>query len=1621
MAEPNQTLTLESLSAIPLTTEENDTEETEGFITPSQPQAVAAEPPAPQPAPEVTPAPTAPATPPEMPEVVPAEPVDEFTGVSRDIQDTGPRPLPALFPTFLEKAKTLRPGTDYELNRRQLLNEVATNYTDGVLNDGDATKLENRKSLFMNATSVGVPKLDAQGNIVLDANNQPVMLEQFQLIGASKVDETERYNTNLIQTFEYAKNPNGAFVFFDANGQAIGGLNLAKDIQRLSTQIQDTSAGRFIYRYQDERGGNAFYLDVLKSAGVTNPAKQLYYLRQQARTGRFSGIEETRTGVSLTDLYPALANLGMMVGEFAMDKTFQIPLEMLDWYGETIGIDTDVTEAFLPALKDVYTNNRKMPYFALTAERFAEKEGVSLEEAEAVLGFTPDATQFFIRLTAESATLAPTVIKGMSTLDSATLAGFVQHVTREYGGIIKDGWEGEGVPDLMDIDMLEVSRTLEKAGINFSDAFDSYAKANSAVPRTWLEGSLERSIMAKLDSLPADKRLEYFKPQVDTLKARLDDYNEKLRGAQESLTSATTKSAREAAQKRINDLKRLRRNTLSEMDNLAGKTLTNPEVRNYLINDLGIANSVASLTYAGLYQVTEGRQDISGIGAFLSVLASINPKVRQGVGYSWENVQYAFKRGIGMEAPSPQAVALARRLQNAPPELRDKIYAFMDNTSEQIAKLSEVRYPAGHEKAGQPILTEEVLYDSFSKMSGLVTLRQLQNDVELNIQKDAGKFSSQLAELENRFEQRGREINALGEVVQNLKYIEFTDAYDPNSDAGQLLSTLKGFYQMELDMLKRDKAEFDAIMANEKPVERIFGADADAEDVEEFINGDKSIAHALAVEMARFERYGIDPSLAPVEKEKALQAHLQSIQANVADAFNRHEKYIHAPNRGKSNEDFKNFIRLHEVSAYREVNQKFNELKTKYPEDARIDVTEIHDQLVLGDYEIDEGALNLALPIYSEGSEASRAIAGLNVPASRVNQLRRLFLGPAEEYVDNLRGQSKEVTEMVDGMLSEAKLGDADAYTQMLFLREGFKNAGMSNLLPKFGISMTEYMHVVSALGKEAAAKAGKPQAIPVAQLRKKLLDDGETNFYSGFYGANPVQITGMKDDYDSVREFFKTRYLNVFKTDSASVKKLIAADGSFDDLDTESLAKFVREFKLNEPRDAAQLQPMVKMFENIIGKPVDVTTPEGRQIRSILTRLALEQIAKTAGGVTFRNLLTRIRGEDATIRPGAVKEYERAIEDLKAGRIKEAGVSINLSNFLDPQLLVDVNGKPLVNIQALDRALSFDSFKKHSEEARKAETQFFDDLEDAKKKWRTELDISTSRLSAEITARQRLVESMGATDGYLGRAILAKVGTEDGMNNIANLRADFIRQQETKGISAEDARAAFDQVVQQSTIDALFEQVTRTGDKTVFEVNGPGGKKTEVKNMVEIVPERLLELIGYRGDTVEASKKEMAVRNLLGDEVYDHLRRVGEMLYVNDATAARLKVTGVSLPLSAESQLSRATSYFRGVISLRWLVSEAAVREARRSNYELTKIMLFDPKVGKQVLEMVTDPDFKVEKFYQVYPTLISQIAKNDVLMEGAVNYYRDNVSPAVETQMENLPQANPLEDQMDSLTLSP
>jgi len=978
----------------------------------------------------------------------------------------------------------------------------------------------------------------------------------------------------------------------------------------------------------------------------------------------------------------------------------------------------------------------------------------------------------------------------------------------------------------------------------------------------------------------------------------------------------------------------------------------------------------------------EGEETVPGLASFVAAVGSLHPRFRQGMQYSGQSLKYAGHRvlnkvGILDQAPpSPEAVSLARRLQGANPELRDRIYDFMETVSSEVEKYGNIVYPSNHPKAGQPILTEDVLYQSFSMMSGLSTLRALQEQASsrtVDIKK-IGQFKQELELIERQFDERARMVTQLSEVVQNLKYLEFNEAFDPQSDAGNLVRTMSNFYKMETEQLARDKADFDNLMQDQGPVERIFSADARPEDVQAFIEGNKSIAAALSSEIRRYERYELDPNLPPIEREKALQAHLQTVQSNVAEAFDRHAKFDANKDRDLASQDFVNFIVTQETIAYAEASNKFDILKTKYPEDARVDLTDIHDQLVLGEIELDMDVVDMVVPILNEGTEASRAFSRLNVDSRTGNALQRLFGESATEYMESFRNSATdESLELADSIFDELEIADASDYVKMLALRDGFKSVGMTDQLPQLGVDVKQLVQIVSGLGRSAAARPGA-EGIPVRQLRASILDRARDGFYSDFYGASRSLIEGLGDEYDAARNFYRTRYIEPFRNENTTIRGIIKAGESTRDLDLRSLDRFVKHFELNQRKSAPELAKMQQQFANIIGRrnpdgsiaPLDVNTPEGKQVKSILTQLVIEELSNTMGGKTFRKILQDQRGGIT----GKLKAAEEFAGGVRTGDIKpESG--INLGNLIgrNPDgsyKLTDVNGNPLVDIAEVDYMLSFDNIKRYVDEAKQAEAQFFEELNAAKVELKKDFDTSTGRIRGELLARERLVQQLGETQGGLGQAILNQFNTETGPSKIADIREDYVRMQVEKGVSEDQARGDFRQVIQQSVIDALYESVTTSGNRMTFQVVKDGVSTTETKRGTNIDPGKLLNLIGYRGDTVEASRHERAIRGLLGDKVYDHLKFVGETLYISDNAANKMNVTGLVTPLSAESQLSRLTSYFRGVISLRWLVSEAAIRESRRANSELTKLMLFDPDIGREVLDLVLSEKFSPQRFAQ-------------------------------------------------------
>jgi len=164
------------------------------------------------------------------------------------------------------------------------------------------------------------------------------------------------------------------------------------------------------------------------------------------------------------------------------------------------------------------------------------------------------------------------------------------------------------------------------------------------------------------------------------------------------------------------------------------------------------------------------------------------------------------------------------------------------------------------------------------------------------------------------------------------------------------------------------------------------------------------------------------------------------------------------------------------------------------------------------------------------------------------------------------------------------------------------------------------------------------------------------------------------------------------------------------------------------------------------------------------------------------------------------------------------------------------------------------------------------------------------------------------------------------------------------------------------------------------------GTTQVEAESVTGIDVNKLGEILGLRGTGTTMGDQEKVMRDALGDDVFDNMKMVYDNLYDPTVRTGSLNVTGTSMPLSAESLLSRGTSFFRGVISLRWLISEAAIRKSRQNNYELTKLMLSNPKVGEEIMSMLISNRFDLDKRTPEFvDILLSQLAKNEAIQQYA------------------------------------
>jgi len=118
----------------------------------------------------------------------------------------------------------------------------------------------------------------------------------------------------------------------------------------------------------------------------------------------------------------------------------------------------------------------------------------------------------------------------------------------------------------------------------------------------------------------------------------------------------------------------------------------------------------------------------------------------------------------------------------------------------------------------------------------------------------------------------------------------------------------------------------------------------------------------------------------------------------------------------------------------------------------------------------------------------------------------------------------------------------------------------------------------------------------------------------------------------------------------------------------------------------------------------------------------------------------------------------------------------------------------------------------------------------------------------------------------------------------------------------------------------------------------------------VDLDVESLKQFMGFTDKNTEAVVKE-----IIGDKAYDTYKSIINFVANESAEAAgRTNISGIPRKFSVESYISRFYAVNRGVVSFRYVGTEAILQQMRSSNMKILTAALTDPKVGDLLLEMI-------------------------------------------------------------------
>ena len=689
-----------------------------------------------------------------------------------------------------------------------------------------------------------------------------------------------------------------------------------------------------------------------------------------------------------------------------------------------------------------------------------------------------------------------------------------------------------------------------------------------------------------------------------------------------------------------------------------------------------------------------------------------------------------------------------------------------------------------------------------------------------------------------------------------------------------------------------------------------------------------------------------------------------------------------------------------------------------------MDMSNVFDQLVKG---VDDSDLALKL----EGSPEARRIGGTQLAKLQQSQMGELFERSAGKMFSN-NPKIGEMAELVRDQYPNASNIEIWSVLRNGDPEKGFEGLGDAMKLP---LDFVDYQLVLSGLGKVQFKAKGR-QTLGVKQAREMLYKAAESEkhgFRIGMFQPDGGQLVNesvlskLKQVNNTYSEF-ASRYETGIAGTWNGYKYKTLPDGTIRYVDEANdpmnwMQNSLEKYNLTKPFAKNINEGYISEMAGVYGGNLVRGLPEGSPARyefvagkagttifrnSIIAELKFQLLNNTQAGKTILDLNKNPAFKNKYLLPDDIKG-KRIIGDYKDNDIHNIISNMQQAKMRNPQTGEMVDMFTDVDIQNIYDSIGIEQLVLKSDDARKAVQQV------KKKIKQAETDIIAGKTEAgkDYIAQKNLQIKM-ANQLNPGDVFNYVQNGETGVRNLDKLRdgyEDSLIKAGKNQTEIDDEMIVYDRFI----ANKLMEEVANKSTQNILGTTSVGVDMVN-SSFTERLPQKLdantlINALGGAKDT----PMNIAVREILkrgtrtkldkegSDKFFENMEFIAELLAGRTpSNAGQLSLSGIPRGLSVESYISRIYSVARGVVSLKYLATEAIIQTGRVRRFNSFKAMINNPEIADLVVSAIrTGKPLTGDLATKFDQLMISAIARQSA--DFADSSQPDQVRrPAVEQEVE-------------------